>query len=250
MANAYVFPGGKVDPDDSLPELFPLCGLSPAQAAGTLGDVPAEVALGYYLAAIRETFEEAGVLLATRFSGEPLSLHDENDLNRYDNHRSRIHGGTLSMVELAQEEQIRFGLEQLFYWDHWVTPEVEERRFSARFFLAEMPDGFAPVHDSQETTDSGWFSPSAILERYEADRLTLAPPTLRILIEMQELGSFEAVMKEARNRIIHQPNLPIAHREDSTFYLLLPGDKDYPGATTEALHRAKMDQGRWHLIRS
>ena len=250
MANAYVFPGGKLDGADSEPALHRTCeGLSPEEAARQLGDVPPEVAIGYHMAAIRETFEEAGVLFADGDNGSPLSLADEDTYQRFELYRKQIHEGSLSMVQLAEEEGLRYRPDRLHYWDHWVTPEVEERRFSARFFLAEMPEGFRPNHDSMETTDSGWFTPTTVLERYEADRLILAPPTLRILLELKELGSLEALWKTAASRTISVPNLPVAHREEGSFYLLLPGDRDYPGSPSTGLHRARMVQGRWELIR-
>lgn len=251
MANAYVFPGGKLDGNDSDPGLLKHChGLTPEEASNQLRDVPPEVAVGYYMAAIRETFEEAGVLLADLLSGEPLSLVDEERHQRFEKYRSQVHDGSLSLPDLARAEDLTYRPDRLFYWDHWVTPEVEERRFSARFFLAQMPEGFRPIHDSMETTDSGWFTPTAVLERYEADRLVLAPPTLRILLELQELGSLEALWAAAQTREVNVPNLPVAHRDDSSFFLLLPGDKDYPGSESKGLHRARMVQGRWELIRA
>jgi len=250
MANAYVFPGGKLDGADSDPALHRFCqGLTAKDAAEKLGDVPPEVAIGYYIAAIRETFEEAGVLFADLESGGPLSLAEEEKHQRFQHYRKRIHDGSMTLSELSSEEGLVYRPDRLHYWDHWVTPEVEERRFSARFFLAQMPEGFRPNHDSMETTDSGWFTPTAVLERYEADRLVLAPPTLRILLELQEIGSMEALWTAAKTRRIEVPNLPVAHRDDSSFFLLLPGDKDYPGSNTQGLHRARMIKGRWELIR-
>lgn len=250
MPNAYVFPGGKVDGEDSNPSLLPfVTGMTPEQAAENLEDVPPEVAIGYYVAALRETFEEAGVLFATRANGDPLSLELEEDQDRFDGYRKTLHDGSLSLQKLAQDEGILFSLNPLVYWDHWVTPEVEDRRYSARFFMGRMPEGFSPVHDSYETTDSGWYSPSDILQRHQADRLTLAPPTLRILIELQELGSMKAVEEESKSRKVLVPNLPVAHLEGENFVLLLPGDRDYPGSTSIGLHRAQMKKGRWTLIR-
>ena len=250
MANAYVFPGGKVDGADSDPALHRFSeGLAPEEAANRLGDVPPEVAVGYYIAAIRETFEEAGVLFADIAQDTPLSLTEEETYQRFERYRKQVHENSISLSDLAQEEGLIYRPDRLHYWDHWVTPEVEERRFSARFFLAQMPDGFRPNHDSMETTDSGWFTPTTVLERYEADRLVLAPPTLRILLELKELGSMEALWEAAKTRTVDVPNLPVAHRDESSFYLLLPGDRDYPGSTAEGLHRARMVQGRWELIR-
>ena len=248
MANAYVFPGGKVEPSDSEPDLL---SRSTPLAARDLEEMqlPYEVAMGYAVAAVRETFEEAGVLLATQSSGVPVCGDTEELQSRLESLRAQLNEGTISFSEVVAAEKWNLALDSMVYWDHWITPEQEERRFSARFFLAEMPPGFRPVHDSMETTDSGWFTPSAILERYEQDRLTLAPPTLRVLIELQEFGSLARVRQIMRERNVPQPNLPVAHRDGGAFYLLLPGDKDYPNSSSTDLHRAKMVNGRWVLIR-
>ena len=251
MANAYVFPGGKVDATDSDPSLWKQTrGMTPDQAATALGDVPPEVATGYYVAAIRETFEEAGVLLAAYRDSSQESPLSETTVQSLERHRLRLLEGNTDLLTVLQESNLVLTPDSLIYWDHWITPEVEERRYNARFFLAEIPAHFTAGHDSLETTDSGWFTPTAILERYRSDRLTLAPPTLRTLVELQELGSYEAVKRAARERVIDQPILPVAQKEESRFVLLLPGDKNYPGSNTQTLHRAEMIQGRWRLVRA
>ena len=122
-------------------------------------DLPFEVGMGYGVAAVRETFEEAGVILATTNSGEPLRADSEEVQLRLESVRAQLNEGTVAFSEVLREAEWTLALDQLVYWDHWVTPEQEERRFSARFFLTEIPPGFRPIHDSMETTDSGWFTP-------------------------------------------------------------------------------------------
>ena len=188
------------------------------------------------------------MILATTNSGEPLRADSEEVQLRLESVRAQLNEGTVAFSEVLREAEWTLALDQLVYWDHWVTPEQEERRFSARFFLTEIPPGFRPIHDSMETTDSGWFTPSAILERYEQDRLTLAPPTLRVLIELQEMGSMRAARAVMAERTVVLTSRRAPRRRGVLF--ASSRDKDYPGSESTGLHRAKMVNGRWELIRA
>jgi 8-oxo-dGTP pyrophosphatase MutT (NUDIX family) len=252
MPNAYVFPGGKLDPEDSDASSAALCRGRTAEEAGELlGDVPPEVALALHVAAARETFEEVGVFLGNHADGRPLNLEDAGTHARFEVHRESLHAGEKTLSQICDEENLVLELGELFYWDHWVTPEIERRRFDARFFLTVIPEGQEPIHDSRETTDSGWFSPREALECYEAGSLPLAPPTYRVLIDLDEIGDIDAVLAVARTRRCIPPVLPVAHLVDGGLALLLPGDGEYPdaGAEDTGVHRAVLEDGRWVLQR-
>ena len=129
-AGMYVFPGGRVDDVDHADDIAPFCeGLDDAAASSQLGIDKG--GLAYWVAAIRECFEEAGILLAERRNGEPLDLDDDE--------RHAVHDGELSMVELSKRHGLVLDLSTTQYVDHWITPIGEKRRFDTRFFVTEAP---------------------------------------------------------------------------------------------------------------
>jgi len=252
MPNAYVFPGGKLDDTDSDASSAVLCeGRTAEEAGALLGDVSPGVALALHVAAVRETFEEAGVFLGHHGDGTPLNLEDATTHARFEGHREALHSGRTTLSRICAEENLCIQLGELHYWDHWITPEIERRRFAARFFLTVIPEGQEPIHDSRETTDSVWLSPQEALERYEADALSLAPPTYRVLIDLAEIGSIDKILEEARMRRCIPAVLPVAHQVAGKLALLLPGDAAYPGAPSgeNGVHRAVLEDGRWVLQR-
>ncbi|MFU8806476.1 MAG: NUDIX hydrolase, partial [Bradymonadaceae bacterium] len=192
MANAYVYPGGKLDEDDCTSiAASHVLGLDPEQAGARLGDTADPMrALGLFLAGVRETFEEAGILLASRRGEEDYIdlTSDAAIAARFADHRQALHRGELSLCELAAREDLVINLENVGYFAHWITPYFENRRFDTRFFVAIAPPLQRPLHDALETTDSLWITPSRAIDRYRADELFLAPPTLRTL---EQLAGFE-----------------------------------------------------------
>ncbi|MFM8015896.1 MAG: NUDIX hydrolase [Actinomycetota bacterium] len=134
----YVFPGGRVDDVDAAAELDELCdGMSDAEASDLLR-VPSG-GLAYWVAAIRECFEEAGVLLARDQRGEYVSLGDTDAQARFGELRHRVHDGQLSLAELCRRENLRLAVDAIRYVSHWITPVGEKRRFDTRFFVAVAP---------------------------------------------------------------------------------------------------------------
>ena len=183
MGGMYVFPGGKRDEADSSLELEVLCaGLDAAGAARILGHGMApERAIGHYVAAIRETFEEADVLLAVDAAGAPIELGARED--ELAAARAALQAGETTMGEVMRGLGWRMDLARLRYLDHWITPPIEPRRFTARFFLAEVPSHQTAAHDEQEVTDGVWLTPRAALDHCQdpAHHIVMAPPTLRVL---------------------------------------------------------------------
>ncbi|MFM7307624.1 MAG: NUDIX hydrolase, partial [Actinomycetota bacterium] len=146
----YVFPGGRVDDVDAAAELDELCdGMSDAEASDLLR-VPSG-GLAYWVAAIRECFEEAGVLLARDQRGEYVSLGDTDTQARFGELRHRVHDGQLSLAELCRRENLRLAVDAIRYVSHWITPVGEKRRFDTRFFVAVAPSAQDPLHDDKET---------------------------------------------------------------------------------------------------
>lgn len=219
-AGMYVFPGGRVDGVDGADEIAPFCGgLDDATASEQLGIDHG--GLAYWVAAVRECFEEAGVLLATPRAGGQLRLRNED--------RHEVHDSSLSLVELCRRDELVLDLSTTHYVDHWITPVGEQRRFDTRFFLSEMPADQEPLHDDKETVDSLWVRPADALRMQADGELTMMPPTmanLRFLVP--HATTTEAL--EAGAAIQRPPCiLPKIRRGDDgrMVGIAMPGDPDY-----------------------
>lgn len=220
-AGMYVFPGGKVDDVDSAAAIEPYCvGLDDARASELLG--VDHGGLAYWVAAVRECFEEAGVLLARRRDGGP-PVFDEDD-------RRAVHAGELSMVELCRRHDVVLDLSVIKYVAHWVTPVGETpRRFDTRFFLAAVPEDQEGLHDDVETVDSRWVRPLEAIAQAEAGQLQLMPPTIANLRFVGAYPSADAALAAAEAagpppRI--QPKLRVDER-GRVAGIAMPGDPDY-----------------------
>jgi 8-oxo-dGTP pyrophosphatase MutT (NUDIX family) len=189
-AGFYVFPGGAVDAGDGDTEVESFSGgLDDATASAALG-VEAG-GLAYWVAAIRECFEEAGVLLARRADTSEPAVADAAD-------RARVHDGTLSIVELCRRDGLVLDTAPLRYVAHWVTPEAESpRRFDTRFFLAAASVGHDGVHDDRETVASRWVRPGDALALAESGQLMLLPPTTWCMRFLAEASSTSDALARA-----------------------------------------------------
>jgi 8-oxo-dGTP pyrophosphatase MutT (NUDIX family) len=230
MANAWVYPGGALDDADLSEELLARCDLTADEAARRLGMQDKERALGLYLAVIREAFEEAGVLFASR-RGESGIITIDDD--RFETYRQRLNAGTMTLLELAVKEDLVFPVSALSFFAHWITPTLEARRFDTRFFVIEAPDQFAS-HDACETTDGCWLTLQEALERGESGEWFLAPPTIRTLQQVLEAGGLKGVEDLCNQR---RPPRLLPHLEvcDDHYVLLLPGDPDFPNLPEYAI---------------
>lgn len=193
----HVFPGGKLDESDLAPEL--VAGLN-AEAADALLGVPAG-GLRYWVAAIRECFEECGVLLAYRH-GEPLRWADEGEVARFDGYRQQLIDGAITLLEVCRREGLRLAADRVCYLSHWITPEQAPRRFDTRFFVAAMPVDQTTLAHHWETADDEWVRPADALAAAESGRWQMISPTLTTL---QCLAPFAdvATMLEAVRRERH-----------------------------------------------
>jgi 8-oxo-dGTP pyrophosphatase MutT (NUDIX family) len=174
----YVFPGGKVDDADRADDFEPVCdGLDDPIASRRLG--LERGGLAWYVAAVREVFEEAGVLLARRADADGVVDLDEPDLaHRYNTARHAIHEGERSFVEFCAAEGLLLLVDQLHLVDHWVTPLGERRRFDTRFFVGAAPPAQHPLHDDKETIASLWVRPEDALDMWRCGELQMFPPTI------------------------------------------------------------------------
>ena len=219
-AGMYVFPGGRVDDVDHAAEIEPFCrGLDDEEASRQLGVESG--GLAYWVASIRECFEEAGILLAERRDGSALDLDDHD--------RHAVHDGEMSMVELCQRDDLILDLSTTQYVDHWLTPIGEPRRFDTRFFVTEAPAGQDGLHDDKETVESTWIRPAEALRMQADGELMMMPPTIKNLRWLDEFDTASAAV-DAGEAITDPPRILPRGRFDEAgkmIGVIMPWDSDY-----------------------
>lgn len=218
FGNAFAFPGGVLDPEDA--EVHANCGaLSDSDASSRLGIESG--GLSYYSAAIRELFEETGVLLAD------YSDLDENLVSV----RESLNGGTGNWADIVQRSDIRLFCDRLHYFSHWVTPQDQQKRYSTRFFLAAAPEDQDAAHCGGELTESCWVSASEMLAAGRRGDAELHFPTIKTLESIARHKSLEALVDWAASCYEWgiTSMIPRMIERNGKREYVLPGDKDYPG---------------------
>lgn len=224
MAGLYVFPGGVVDPaDEDTTFWWRHIDLHPGELNTRLGGalLTAQALLPYAVAAIRETLEEAGVLLAAPANQPALAPAYLEDL------RARAGGRPDFLNVAARCDKLRLSLSGLRRWSHWITPAQMRWRFDTRFFLAPMPDGQHCVPDHVETTDGRWVTAHRALEANLQNRLRLSPPTLVTLHQLLPYSDLSSLLAAIRNRPWGAPIEPRQIRFDTGAMVLEPWDPDH-----------------------
>ena len=218
---AHVFPGGRVDVEDAADEKW--CdGL--AHAARQLPDLDSQVAVAFHLAAARELFEEAGVLLARDRTKQFVSLAGVADHERFKGYRQDIHAHRVGLRDVVEQEHLRLALDSLTQFAHWVTPPVEGRRFDTRFFATRVPPRQTPAHDDRETTESVWITPSAAIQASTRRAILLPPPTYVTLRELEPFPSVDAIIQWSETRTIERRE-PRFVQGSTTRMLVMPDDQ-------------------------
>jgi len=202
LPGVHVFPGGVVEEVDFAPEMETLCqGLSFDQARRIIKDVsPPERSLGFFVAAIREAFEEAGILLA-HGGGSQRSI-DERQRMRLGGYRAKVHVNPSIFVSRLGDEGLKLATDTLFYFAHWITPEVLPIRFDARFFVAVAPSGQEASPDGKETVEARWISPQDALDENKKGMLSLAPPTFHSLSELAKFRTVDEAITSTHGKRI------------------------------------------------
>jgi glyoxylase-like metal-dependent hydrolase (beta-lactamase superfamily II)/8-oxo-dGTP pyrophosphatase MutT (NUDIX family) len=201
----HVFPGGAVDPADADPRLVVRSAVAPREALVRLGGdlsgrLSPEHALVFHIAAIRELFEEAGVLLADRPTGGPT------DTDKLDAARAALLRGETTLADVAESLDLRLRTDLLAPISHWTTPPIMTRRFDTRFFVAELPPDATPTFTTDEVLADRWLTPTAALDAMAAGEIGLWPPTSATLQQLEYVRSFG----EVRERLA--PGLLVAPR--------------------------------------
>jgi 8-oxo-dGTP pyrophosphatase MutT (NUDIX family) len=232
IGGAYVFPGGAVDPGDREVGLEEVCeGRTDAQASVLL-DLESG-GLAFWVAAVRECFEEAGVLLAYRRPGELVSMDDPAVAARFARYRGDLDAGRLRLVDVCRQEGLRLAVDRLHYWARWITPEGPPRRFDTRFFVARAPAGQVPLHDDRETIDNLWASPAGALAQHRAGGLDLIVPTIKNLEAISQRSCVADLLEAAAAREEVPAIQPRVVADGDGIRVVLPGDPDYERAASE-----------------
>lgn len=225
----YVFPGGKVDGEDHAAELEPVCdGLDDASASERLG--LEQGGLAWLVAAVRECFEEAGVLLArSSAASESVRFGIDLDSGEMAEARERVHSGDQSLADLCARHDLRLMVDRVGFTSHWITPVGERRRFDTRFLVAVAPSGQEPLHDGGETIESLWVEPASALARAAAGELQMFPPTVANLRWLRGFDTAEEAVASALGSPRPDPILPRVRVDQSgrVVGVALPTDDDY-----------------------
>ena len=226
VGGAHVFPGGGVDPGDGGPGTERLCvGLGDEAASATLG--VASAGLAYWVAAVRECFEESGLLFASRADGRPISFADPGVAERLAAQRAALNARERSFLEVCESEGLVLAVGALHYFAHWITPEGSPRRYDTRFFVARAPEGQSPAHDVGEMVADLWVRPSDALERYRAGEMELILPTIENLQAIAQFPTAQELLDSASAAGEVPTVLPRMVVDGGGVRLLLPGDPGY-----------------------
>lgn len=222
FGDSYVFPGGVVDHDELTSHDY--ChGMTAEESSELLG--VSGGGLDFYSAAIRELFEETGVLLAKDAQGNWAS-----GISAIEELRVQVDKGQLPWRDFLHGQGLQMSCDSLHYFAHWETPFSEPKRWSTRFFLAEMPSGQEVQHDGSELTDSRWLGAAEALSIGRDGGLKMPYPTVETLKTLSEFASIDELLNWAHERTRQgvEKILPVQVGSSERYKSTLPGDPDYP----------------------
>ncbi len=214
-SGALVFPGGKADTSDFDPDWK-----NHVRHADEFDDY----SLGIRVAAIREAFEESGILLARNPDCEDLI--DANQLASYDKQRDALNARELDFLDFIRTEGLKLASHQMQPFAHWITPKMMPKRFDTHFFLAAWPEGQVGVHDGSESVDSVWISPRQAIKEAEDGKRTIIFPTLMNLEMLAQSETVADAFAAARERTIVTVEPKLVDR-DGAKVLSIPAEAGY-----------------------
>jgi 8-oxo-dGTP pyrophosphatase MutT (NUDIX family) len=184
--SAYVFPGGSVAESDS-DESLPWTGRSLADFAAVMG-VDDSLTRALVSAAVRETAEEAGVLLARNVPDDTVAVNETalsvaESLDRGD-----------SLAQVLTDRALALDADSLIVWDWWLTPEASPRRYDTRFFLARMPEGQEARHRTSESVWADWMTARVAVERHDAEAMRMLRPTIATLRTLASVSTVDEAL--------------------------------------------------------
>ncbi len=222
-AGMYVFPGGSVDPRDTDMPATAWSGAS-IDAWGRLLKSDDGLTRALACASVRETFEESGVLLAGEHAGEVVADTTGDD---WEADRQALLDRSLAFAALLERRGLVLRTDLLRPWAHWITPEIEPKRYDTRFFVAALPAGQRTRDVGGEADRVAWMRPQTALERFRDGELGMLPPTAYTLAELTAYDTVADVLEAGTSRDV-RPVLPRVVVEADQVRLLLPHDAGYP----------------------
>src|SRR5688500_17401968 len=244
MGGAHVFPGGRVDASDYVSD----SGILEGDPDPRMRDRTRAEAVAFHVAAVRELFEEAGILLARKHDsrGTIVSI-DADASDRFSSYRRALLDGSLTLGDMLRRERLHLALDALALFAHWVTPVVETRRFDTYFFLALAPESQDAAHCDHETTDGIWIRPADAIERCERGDIALPPPTWTTLRALSRVGNVDEAWRWANAQQVPRVQPCFQEHADGSRLVMLPGDPLCPAVdgfeATET--RFVLESGRW-----
>ena len=218
---AFVFPGGSVDPRDA-DEQVAWTGPDAAEW-GRIFDAPAELARALVCAAVRETFEESGVLLAGESATSVVADTTSDD---WEADRHALLDRSVSLAELLSRRGLVLRADLLRPWSRWITPVLEPRRFDTRFFAAALPAGQRTRDVGGEASEVAWVAPAEALQAGERGEIRLFPPTAVSLSELADCGDLGTALTGPRQVV---PIIPEIQLREGAVWLTVPGMSGLPG---------------------
>ena len=222
FGSLYVFPGGKLDPEDSENDLYPYCeGMNNEEASKQLGIK--DNGLSFWIACIRECFEEVGVLLT---NPDDSILQDTYKLTKL---REELNNKEITFKEICVSESLRLRTKNIVPCAHWITPDIETKRFDTRFFLAKVNAKQLASHDGFELTESFWIKPADALAKLKNGEMNMILPTIKNIEKLAEFSSSTEAFNyfEGLGDNAIPPILPKFIKKDGEWVGFLPGEEGY-----------------------
>jgi len=223
----WVFPGGILeDQDQDIAKKNYFNGIDEKKAKAILNYD--QESLTYWIASLRETFEETGALIANRENNSFFTPTEDEAIN-LERLRSDLNNGKISFISILKQLKLKIALERLIYISHWITPDVETKRYTTRFFLTSLNEKVTMTHDELEGTDSKWIGINEALEAHKAGRISLIMPTIKNLESISSYKNTQEIIS-AKNAIKAQdiPAIePKFFKENGQWKGLLPGEYGY-----------------------
>ena len=260
VGDMWVYPGGAVDPDDATPVADEtVSGLTDSDASYQIGIERGGIA--FWVAALRETFEEAGILLAHHVSptvdgargrgADPAAGLDADtaadlptgiiDLSppqvaeRFSHYRDEVNAGNRDFIETVRSEGLRLDGNDVHFVGRWVTPMGPPRRYDTRFFLTAMPEGQVPLADNDEAVDHQWVRPADAVRRNETGDMVMMTPTIGMLQRLARFGTITEAVAAARGASpADDEHVRIRFDDEGPHRIAFPGDPDYDAADGRA----------------
>lgn len=227
--------------------------------------IPREEGFAYWIAGIRELFEEAGILFAynsnnSNSNGEIISMDSPGVRHRFQHYRDLLLKGQTTLINIMREERLVLALDQLHHYAHWITPVARAIRFDTHFFLARYPAGQEAAFDHREATDSVWIAPEKALKKNVDGTVILSPPTLKTLEELSQFQTIDELLASSQGKDV-SAILPILTDVSGETLIIFPWDEEYekfktgeairhtnyvrPSACPDKTTRLIMKKGRW-----